>query len=73
MEPIIKTLKKWRQEIINSFIKYENIGRIHNGKIEGRNNTNKKLQRVSNGLANFKRYRNRIFHCINNKQNQKTR
>lgn len=67
MEPIIKTLKKWRQEIINSFIKYENIGRIHNGKIEGRNNTNKKLQRVSNGLANFKRYRNRIFHCINNK------
>ena len=64
-EPVLKTLKFWSKEIINSFIKYLDVGRIHNGKIENRNNVNKKLQKVSNGITNFERYRNRIFLCIN--------
>ena len=70
-EPVIKTLKFRSKEIINSFIKYQDVGRIHNGKIENRNNVNKKLQKVSNGITNFERYRNRILLCINGKSSRK--
>lgn len=61
-EPVLKTLKFWSKEIINYFIKYPDVRRIRNGKIENRDNVNKKIQKVSNGIINFERYRNRIFY-----------
>ena len=56
----------WFNEILNSFIRIDGR-RISNGIVEGLNSKYKKIMRVSNGVSNFKRFRNGMFHCVNNK------
>lgn len=53
-----KALHNWSQYILNSFdCPYTN------GYTEGCNNKTKVLKRVSYGVRNFNRFRNRILHC----------
>lgn len=54
------TYRRWAKEIKNAF-KYG----YTNGPTEGFNNKIKVLKRVSFGLKNFHRFRNRIIHCTN--------
>ena len=54
------TYRRWSKEIKNAF-KYG----YTNGPTEGFNNKIKVLKRVSFGLKNFHRFRNRIIHCSN--------
>lgn len=56
-----RTYRNWSKEILNAF-KY---GYISNGPTEGFNNKIKVLKRVSFGLKNFKRFRNRILLVTN--------
>jgi len=56
----IKTYRNWYKEILNAF-KYG----YTNGTIEGFNNKIKVLKRVSYGVKNFNRFRNRILHTCN--------
>lgn len=58
------TFKDWRQEILNSFTKYDNR-KISNGPIEGRNKYLKIIIKLANGYTNFKRYRNRSMYVLN--------
>jgi len=53
----LKTYRNWYKEILNAF-KYG----YTNGVTEGYNNKIKVLKRVSYGVKNFKRFRNRILH-----------
>jgi len=64
MNPIVSTLINWRQEIINSFIRYDGK-RVSNGPIEDRNSTIKTIKKVANGTSNFDRFRNRIMFVVN--------
>lgn len=57
---VSKTLIHWRQNIINSFIRY-NGRRISNGPIEGMNSSIQKLIVNSNGMPVFKTLRKRIL------------
>lgn len=57
-------LKNWRQEIINSFIRYEGK-RITNGFIERKNKDIKTIIRMANGYRNFARFRNRVMFSLN--------
>lgn len=50
------TFKRWRQEILQSFMYPYN-----NGYIEGVNNTIKVLKRLSYGIKNFERMRKKIL------------
>lgn len=59
-----KTLKNWKEEILNSFIWYEGR-RLSNGPIEGKNNYIKKIISNANGLSNFKRARNKFIYSQN--------
>lgn len=52
-----KTMSEWSQSILNS-IEFN----YTNGAIEGMNNKIKVLKRISYGVRNFKRFRNRIIH-----------
>ena len=52
-----KTYSEWSKSILNS-IEFN----YTNGIIEGMNNKIKVLKRISYGVQNFKRFRNRIFH-----------
>ena len=63
--PIIKMLRNWKEYILNSFTKVEGR-RLSNGPIEGCNSQIKKLMRISNGLENVNRFRNRLMFCYNN-------
>lgn len=54
------TYKNWINEIKNAF-RYG----YTNGPTEGFNNKIKVLKRISFGIKNFKRFRNRIIHCTN--------
>lgn len=58
------TLKKWRQEILNSFTKYDGR-KLSNGPLEGRNKYAKIILKLGNGYSNFKRYRNRAMYVLN--------
>lgn len=62
--PIIKMLQNWKEQIINSFMTVDGR-RISNGPIEGCNSQIKKLMKISNGLLNPLRFRNRLIHCYN--------
>ena len=62
--PFIRLLKKWKQEIINSFTRY-NGQRIHNGYIERNNLLIKQIFNNGFGFRNFKRTRNRIIYVVN--------
>lgn len=59
-EKCAATYRRWSKEIKNAF-KYG----YTNGPTEGFNNKIKVLKRVSFGLKNFNRFRNRIIHCTN--------
>ena len=59
-EACARTFQNWSKEILNAF-KYG----YTNGPTEGFNNKIKVLKRVSYGLKNFHRFRNRILHCTN--------
>ena len=54
------TYRRWAKEIKNAF-KYG----YTNGPTEGFNNKIKVLKRISFGIRNFHRFRNRIIHCSN--------
>ena len=54
------TYRRWFKEIDNAF-KYG----YTNGPTEGFNNKIKVLKRISFGIKNFPRFRNRIIHCTN--------
>lgn len=53
----ITSFRNWYKEILNAF-KYK----YTNGPTEGFNNKIKVLKRISYGIRNFKRFRNRILH-----------
>ena len=57
-EKCAKTFRYWSKEILNAF-KYG----FTNGPTEGFNNKIKVLKRISFGIKNFDRFRNRILHC----------
>ncbi|MCG4586728.1 transposase, partial [Anaerosalibacter bizertensis] len=57
-EKCAATYRRWHKEIKNAF-KYG----YTNGPTEGFNNKIKVLKRISFGLKNFYRFRNRILHC----------
>lgn len=59
-----KTLKRWKNEILNSIHTY-NGHRISNGPIEGMNNRIKTYIHSSFGVINFKQFRNRIMYVVN--------
>ena len=59
-EQCAKTYINWHNEILNAF-KYG----YTNGPTEGFNNKIKVLKRISFGVRNFDRFRNRILHCFN--------
>jgi transposase len=59
-EKCAATYRRWLKEIKNAF-KYG----YTNGPTEGFNNKIKVLKRVSFGIKNFQRFRNRIIHCTN--------
>ena len=58
------SLSNWKEEILRSFIWIDDR-RISNGPIEGKNNYIKKIISNANGMANFKRARNRIIYSQN--------
>lgn len=62
---IIEMLNNWEEYILNSFTIVDGR-RLSNGPIEGCNSQIKKLMRISNGLENPARFRNRLMHCYNN-------
>lgn len=61
---LLKTLKKWRVEIINSFDYYEGK-RISNGPIESVNSRLKLIKRNGNGYRDFERYKRRALYSLN--------
>lgn len=77
MQHFGKTMRKWRNEIVNSFIpidrsyKVRRDGyvtsqdhRMHNGIIENRNKIIKCLKNNANGYTNWERFRNRILYVL---------
>lgn len=61
---IKNTFINWKDEIVNSFIRFGER-RLHNGYIEGMNNHVKVIKRISYGYTNFKHFRGRIMYIIN--------
>lgn len=61
------TLRKWKYEIINSFIIVDKTSnrKMNNGIIENRNKVIKQLKRNSNGYHNWSRFRNRALYVLN--------
>lgn len=60
MADVAATYSRWSKGILNAF-KYG----YTNGPTEGFNNKIKVLKRISFGIRNFERFRNRILHCTN--------
>lgn len=61
---VVKTMKNWRQEIINSFTLY-NGRRVSNGPVESCNARIKLLKHNANGYTNFERFRKRVLYSLN--------
>ena len=61
---IKNTFVHWKDEIVNSFIRFGER-RLHNGYIEGMNNHIKVIKRISYGYTNFQHFRARIMYIIN--------
>jgi Transposase and inactivated derivatives len=59
-----KMLNSWSEYIINSFY-HVNKRRLSNGPIEGMNSKIKTIIKVSNGMRNFHRFRNRCMYSLN--------
>ena len=75
LEPLVdvaKTLLTWKEYIINSFIRINDVldkddspRRLSNGPIEGINSIIEKINVNGNGYTNFKRFKNRCIYVIN--------
>jgi transposase len=61
---IVKMLKKWKQEIINSFHWFDGR-RVSNGILESKNARIKVILKNANGYRNFDRLRTRIMYSLN--------
>lgn len=61
----IGLLKHWKEEIINSFRRPYNEHKQSNALAENINQKLRKLLDVSNGFANFERFRARTLYCLN--------
>jgi len=61
-----ETLTAWETFIINSFTLVEKR-RLSNGPIEGMNSKIKTIIKISNGMRNFNRFRNRCMFSLNKK------
>lgn len=61
---IVKMLKKWKQEIINSFHWFDGR-RVSNGILESKNARIKVILKNANGYRNFDRLRTRILYSLN--------
>ena len=59
-------LKKWRTEIINSFERPFDDRKQSNALAEHCNSRLRELLAVSNGYANFERFRAKALFCLNN-------
>ena len=59
-----KTLYRWKNEIINSFTKYNGV-RYSNGRLESTNRNIKTIIRNAFGVTNFERFRARVMYSIN--------
>lgn len=59
-----RLLSNWKEYIINSFYRVDNR-RLSNGPIEGINSKIKTIIKISNGMRNFKRFRNKCMYSIN--------
>lgn len=67
-EEFLSILIHWKKEIVNSFIISEKTGhRLSNAKTERMNGEIRTNITISNGLNNFKRFRNRMIYCFNDK------
>jgi len=64
LNSLMKTMKKWRNEIINSFDCYEGK-RISNGPIESVNSRLKLIKRNGNGYRDFERFKKRAMYSLN--------
>ncbi|MCR4855506.1 MAG: ISL3 family transposase [Erysipelotrichaceae bacterium] len=67
-DEFIQIMISWKKEIINSFIRSEETGhRLSNAKAEAMNNSIETNIHISNGLANFNRFRKRMIYCFNDR------
>ena len=66
-DEVSRSLRKWKEQIINSFIRDKDGRRITNAMTEGFNNSVKVIKRTSYGYANFKRFRKRILYILRKK------
>lgn len=65
-----KTLRRWKKEIINSFLLVKGTKkRPSNGIIENRNKIIKQLKNNANGFKNWSRFRNRALYVLNDDVN----
>lgn len=78
MQEFSRTLRNWKQEIINSFIivKYDyrvdkdtghvvvSAKKLNNGLMENRNSLLKTIKKNSNGYTNWERFRNRCLYVL---------
>ena len=65
-EEFINIMITWKREIINSFIISDVTGdRLSNAKSEAMNKMIGLYIKISNGLANFLRFRKRMLYCFN--------
>ena len=61
---VANSLIKWKEQLINSFIRDNKGNRITNARTEGFNNAVKVIKRTSYGYAKFSRFRNRILYIL---------
>ena len=71
MSKVGRTIKNWKQEIINGLIKNEYNMKISNAIAESNNNFIQTLIDLCYGLPNFENMRQRVLYINRNKTNQK--
>lgn len=71
MSKVGRTIKNWKQEIINGLIKNEYNTKISNAIAESNNNFIQTLIDLCYGLPNFENMRQRVLYINRNKTNQK--
>lgn len=64
-DEFIGILTNWRAEILNSFKRPFNERKLSNAFTENTNERLRELLDVSNGMANFERFRQRALYCFN--------
>ena len=64
MKKFAKTMRNWKEEIVNSFIEHDGK-KVNNGIIENRNKSIKLIKHSSNGYRNWERFRNRVLYSLN--------